>query len=140
MRIILPDERQRADHDCGLAAMRTVLKYWGYAPRLSANLASEIDGTNPRTIESVFRKMGFSVMSGNMEADHLRAFLRKARPIICAIESHYVVISSVARKWIEYQCPSDGPKREVLDTFVERWHDYGGWGEAYSQFGICAWI
>jgi len=145
--MILADIRQQGSYDCGIAAVRVVLRHYrkkwadDYAVRLNTN---EIDGTDPRNIEIMFRFLGFHVVSGNMDANDLRHHTGLDRPVIALIQrngiGHYVVVSSLDGGRIHYQDPADGPVSSSLRSFVTNWSDVDRLGAIYDSFGIVAWI
>lgn len=145
--MILPDIRQQGSYDCGIAAVRCVLRFYrkrwadDYAVRLNTN---EIDGTDPRNIEIVFRFLGFGVVSGNMDAYDLRHHTGLGRPVITLVQrngiGHYCVVSSLDGGRIHYQDPADGPISASLKSFVKNWSDVDRLGAIYDSFGIVAWI
>ena len=135
----LPDIRQQADYDCGVAASQIVLAYLGHSkrPRLPV---TPIDGTDPRTIESAFRQLGIPVFSGQFDVPLLRHCQATGRPVICLIQregiGHYVVSAGVFRGTVHYQCPTDGPLVAKAGNFMESWHDADRFGTHFKCFGI----
>lgn len=144
--MILADIRQQGDHDCGIAAVRVVLRHYrkkwadDYAVRLNTN---EIDGTDPRNIEIMFRFLGFGVVSGNMSTEDLRHYTSLNRPVIALVQragiGHYVVVASLDGGRIHYQCPVDGPVSGSLQHFARNWSDIDRLGTIYDSFGVVAW-
>lgn len=141
--LLVPDVRQVANHDCGVAACRAVMRFYGkrwsddYDKRLSA---CEIDGTDPRNIEVLFRQIGFGVMSGEMTIHDLRFHISMKRPVITLIQragvGHYIVVNDVKSRMIDYHCPVDGPVKCAIRKFRESWRDVGRMGTFYNSFGI----
>ncbi len=141
--MILADIRQAANHDCGIAVCRIVMRYYGkkwfddYEKKLSV---CEIDGTDPRNIEVLFRQSGFGVLSGEMTIADLRHCVGMGRPVIALIQrmgvGHYIVVSDARPRIVEYQCPADGPTRVSVRKFKESWSDVGRMGAIYKSFGI----
>lgn len=141
--LLVPDVRQTASHDCGVAVCRAVMRFHGkrwsddYDKRLGV---CEIDGTDPRNIEVLFRQLGFGVISGEMTVADLRFNLSCGRPVITLIQrqgvGHYIVVSDVTPRTIGYQCPVDGFCKVSTRKFRAEWKDVGRMGAVYHSFGI----
>lgn len=139
----LPDIRQVANHDCGVAACKAVMRYYGrrwsddFGKRLGA---CEIDGTDPRNIEVLFRQLGFNVISGEFTMRDLRFHVGVKRPVITLVQragiGHYIVVKNANSRSVDYHCPVDGPMRETVRRFREAWRDVGRMGTVYHSFGI----
>lgn len=141
--MILADIRQAANHDCGIAVCRVVMRYYGkkWLDNYEKWLGTcEIDGTDPRSVEFLFRQTGFGVMSGEMTVADLRHFILMRRPVIALVQrfgvGHYIVLSEVKARTMAYQCPADGPIKSSIRKFKESWRDVGRMGTIYSSFGI----
>jgi ABC-type bacteriocin/lantibiotic exporter with double-glycine peptidase domain len=144
--LALPDVRQRFDYDCGAAATKTVLSYFGMKTNtyILAPLATNpIDGTDPRAIEATLRRSGLKVISGEMNLEDLQHHTKLGRPVICLIQldhvGHYVVVGSVKFGQVHFNDPTNGPSKNSSKKFVERWKDIDRLNTIYTQFGIAAW-
>lgn len=141
--LVLPDIRQMGNHDCGIAVCRVVMRFYGrkwnddFEKRLNA---CEIDGTDPRNIEVLFRLAGFGVLSGEMVMADLRYCISMKRPVITLVQrfgiGHYIVVNDVRPRSVDYHCPVDGPVRCSTRKFRESWRDVGRMGTIYNSFGI----
>jgi ABC-type bacteriocin/lantibiotic exporter with double-glycine peptidase domain len=138
--IQLPDLRQQHDYDCGSVCCRIVWNHFKVAKKNT--LTTEIDGTDPRAIESAMRISGLPVISGTMTLADLAWFTRTKRPVIvlatCSTEpiGHYMVCGGQRDRRLHFQCPSRGPIAETPRRFDKRWHDVDRLGTRYSRWGI----
>lgn len=144
--LVLPDMRQRFDYDCGAAATKTVLCYYGLKTgtyTLAPLATNPIDGTDPRAIEATLRRSGLKVISGEMDLEDLKHHIKLGRPVICIIQldnvGHYVVVGSIKFGQVHFNDPINGPSKNNLATFKERWRDVDRLNTIYHQFGIAAW-
>lgn len=137
----LPDIRQRENHDCGDTAFRIVCESHGWRAR--AALSNPIDGTDPRTLEHGFRRLGKRVTSGEMTLADLRHFTRRGCPVIALVQldgvGHYVVVGQSTSRFVAFQCPSNGPRSLSAAKFLRLWTDIDRSGTIYHQWGIAAW-
>jgi len=142
--IELSDIRQKGNHDCGHAAVRCVVAYFGCRyPNLMSRLATTgMDGTDPRSIEGFLRQEGFLVQSGHMTITDLRHHTKLGRPVIVLVSwhgGHYIVVSGVRRGYVYFQDPAEGPGRLDLGQFLQAWASFDRFGTIYNNFGIAAW-
>jgi ABC-type bacteriocin/lantibiotic exporter with double-glycine peptidase domain len=144
--LALPDVRQRFDYDCGAAATKTVLSFYGLKTNtyvLAPLATNPIDGTDPRAIEATLRRSGLKVISGEMDLDDLKHHTKLGRPVICLIQlenvGHYVVVGSVKFNQVHFNDPTNGPSKNNLTKFKDRWKDVDRLNTTYHQFGIAAW-
>jgi ABC-type bacteriocin/lantibiotic exporter with double-glycine peptidase domain len=138
----LPAILQRTDWSCGQVAARVVFQFHGFRGRTPQG--SPIDGTDPRTLETAFRRAGLRVQSGEMEPDDLRHHTRAGRPVVCLVTEddgvgHYVVVAGVKGRTVFYHCPTAGAKSELLTRFAARWHDSDRVAVRYERWGIAVW-
>ena len=143
--ITLSDMRQKEDYDCGIVAVKILLKALGkrLTPEgLIALSTSPIDGTDPRSIEALLRKLGLHVLSGEMTWNDL-VYFTQTRPVICLISldnvGHWVVASGIKDGRMHYQDPSEGPCSLGKKKWHEVWRDIDRLGAVYRQWGITAW-
>ena len=136
--LALPDTWQYGAASCGRAAAACVLRHFGKAADLRGLVTTAIDGTDPRTLESLLRKTGLRVVAGEMTAADLKHFTGTGRPVIAVVRNHYVVVAGVARGRVHYQDPQAGPARKLLAEFLDWWRDDDRLGAAYHRFGIAA--
>lgn len=137
----LPDVRQRDNFSCGEQAARVVLQYWGVKPRVIA-VANPVDGTHPATVVAIFRAAGLRCITGEANLELVRAMTRAGMPVVCLVqqdgEGHYVVVGSVSRGRVRFQCPLNGPGSLSAAAFEAAWHDVDAWGTAFRRFVIVA--
>lgn len=139
--IELMDLRQQTDYDCGVVCCQIVWEFFGLPRRRVP--ASQIDGTDPRTIEAALRQAGLPVLSGEMALSDLSHFARTSRPVIVLAKStstpetgHYMVCRGQRDRRLHFQCPTRGPVVEMPSRFERRWHDVDRLGTRYSRWGI----
>ncbi len=139
----IPDVRQKSSHDCGAAVVVAVLRYLGsrvaFAEIASALNCDPLDGTDARSIESLFRSRGLQCLSGNMSIPNVRHLVHEGCPVIAATRGHWVVIGGIQKKKVFYHDPINGPESRAFDDFCEWWRDQDRHGNLWNQFGIAAW-
>jgi predicted double-glycine peptidase len=143
--IRLPLTRQATDYTCGVAALQSVLAFWGDEHRedeLSRLLkAGKVHGTAYRRMEKYARDHGYDVETRkNMSIDDLKHELDKRLPVIVLIQAwptkpvdfsrdwvdgHYVVAIGYDGQIIYFMDPSTLGNYTYIPTqqFIERWHD-----------------
>ncbi len=143
--LTLSDIRQKTDYDCGIVAVKILLKALGkrLTPDNEKVLAtSPIDGTDPRAIEALLRKLGLHVASGEMTWEDL-VYFTQTRPVICLVTydkvGHWVVAAGLKDRKMYYQDPSSGPRSLGKRKWLEHWKDIDRLGATYRQWGIAAW-
>lgn len=143
--LTLSDMRQAYSYDCGIVAVKVLLRALGKRltpENMRALSTSPIDGTDPRAIESLLRKLGLHVLSGEMTWYDL-VYFTQTRPVICLINSdgigHWVVAAGIKDGRMHYQDPSDGPKHLGKKKWLDIWRDVDRLGAVYRQWGIAAW-
>lgn len=156
--IRVPLTRQSTDYTCGVAAVQSVMAYYGYDIR-EDNLAKALkvsseSGTDYNNIESYAKSQGFSVViQKEMNLDALKEFIKKGKPVICAIQAwsdnpgnykddwddgHYVVAIGYDSDRIYFMDPSTLGNYTYIPTeeFLKRWHDIDQRGIKLIHFGI----
>jgi ABC-type bacteriocin/lantibiotic exporter with double-glycine peptidase domain len=143
--ITLSDMRQKEEYDCGIVAVKILLRALGKrltTEGLISLSASPMDGTDPRAIESLLRKLGLHVLSGEMTWNDL-IYCTQTRPVICLITldnvGHWVVASGIKDGRMHYQDPSEGPCSLGKKKWHDVWRDIDRLGAVYRQWGIAAW-
>jgi ABC-type bacteriocin/lantibiotic exporter with double-glycine peptidase domain len=141
----LPTVRQATDYTCGVAALQSVLRYYGLEireDRLAAILKSDPDkGTSYLAIESFARENGFATsIRRDMTLEELKDILRGGSPVLCAIQAwpemavdwktdwndgHWVVAIGFEESRMFFMDPSSmGNYTYIPDgEFLDRWHD-----------------
>lgn len=140
---MLPDLRQSRSYDCGDTALRIVCQHHGW--KLPPSMVSHpIDGSDPRTLETVLRQAGIRVTSGEMTLSALQHHTGQGWPTICLVRldgvGHYIVVESVTDRRIRWQCPSRGPSGSTYRQFLESWGDLDRLGARYHQWGLVPWV
>jgi ABC-type bacteriocin/lantibiotic exporter with double-glycine peptidase domain len=139
---MVPDLRQSSSYDCGDTAIRIIATHhgWGLPRQMVSN---PIDGTDPRTLESVFRADGRFVVSGEFSLTDLIHYTKAGWPVITLIQlngvGHYVVVWKILQDSIRFQCPSRGPCRVSHRGFLGSWKDVDRYGTHYRFWGLVAW-
>lgn len=144
----LPDVRQESHYDCGPAVVEVILRYFGLdcpgREELSTQLVtSQIDGTDPRAIESYLRRAGLGVQMGEMAWEDVRHHGGLGRPVVLIMTpstvGHYVVSRGVVRGHCHIHCPLTGPRRYAREALEAVWYDHDRLGPWYVGFGIAVW-
>ena len=144
--MLFTDYRQQAGFDCGLAEMQVVLNYYGWRKRDTVdlkNMVTPTDGIDPRTMESVFRRLGYRCTAGEMSLKTLRHLTHDEIPVICVVKDHYVTVASITARSVRYHDPSPGEdggdKKKPIPDFLEWWKDADRLGAIYHQWAIAVW-
>ncbi len=142
MLLSLPPIFQQAGHDCGEAAVKCLLGYYGVTA--ATKFATPIDGADPRQLESALRRIGFHVLSGEMTAAMLGHFADEGHPVICLItppgeDSHWTVSRGISRGRHYVHCVWDGPLSFSAAEWDAMWSAHGRLGERYTRWGLAAW-
>ncbi len=139
--IDLPDYRQRDGHSCGPVAVRVALRALKCPASIAENLPCHpIDGTDPRSVETILRTAGLCVQAGEMEWADLLHHTRLGRPVLCLVMlegvGHWVVVGGVRSSVVMGQCPANGPFSMRRSEWERAWSDSDRYGVVYWQFGI----
>jgi len=143
--IRVPLTRQSTDYTCGVAALQSVLGYYGLEIR-EDNLSQELkadpnEGTSYRRIADFARSKGFTVeIKTGLTLDDLKRLLDRKHPVICLIQAwpdktvnfendwddgHYVVAVGYDRSNVYFMDPSTLGNYTYIPArqFLKRWHD-----------------
>jgi predicted double-glycine peptidase len=158
--IRVPLVRQSSNYDCGVAALRSVLGYYGEDDIRYENLVKEAgatrkNGTRYQGIVRCARNMGYQAQVLRlMTVSQLETYIDKRTPVILAIQAwvtppanyekewdagHYVVAVGYDQQNIYFMDPSTTGNytRIAIDDLMTRWHDENvKGGEKLFQFGI----
>lgn len=159
--INIPLIRQYTDHDCGAAALQSILAYYGdqmSEDMLIKELKTDENGTAWENIKAYAIKRGFTVkVFHNMELYVIKKELDNHRPVMLAIQAwatyptnakrnwesdwgdgHWVVAIGYDNKNIYFMDPSTlGNYTFIpLAEFLERWHDEDLQKNKLHHFGI----
>ena len=157
----VPDRRQQFGFDCGAAALRSVLDYFGVPPHpdTEPEMIKELgssprDGTSPDKIVHLAVKQGLTVhASGSMTLDDLRAYLDRKMPVICPVQmfwhpkadkdaidgdqdGHWIVVAGIDENAVCIQDPVFGKVFLKPLEFLRAWHDRDGEGRVYRRWGV----
>jgi len=86
-----PTSRQEKSYSCGVAAVQTVLRYYGIEKKqseLSKELKLTSDGTDYDNMIKLFTKYNLKVEFGKMSLQDLRDFADKKQPTIILIQAY----------------------------------------------------
>lgn len=155
--IRVPLTRQSTSYTCGVAALQSVLGYWGDAHRedtlAKACKSNYKQGTAYQKLAGYSQSRGFKVeIHKNMTLEQLKSFLDKKLPVICLIQAwperkvdfatdwedgHYVVAIGYDTERIYFMDPSTLGNYTFIPTeeFSKRWHDTDG-KEKLFNFGM----
>lgn len=149
--------RQATDHTCGVAALQSVLAYYGDSIRediLGQYVNTTEDGTNKNNIVAYAQSVGYNVsMRVNMTLDDLKGYLDSKTPVIIAIQAwedppvdwnntwdagHYVVAIGYDQNNFYFMDPSTLGNYAYIPNaeFQSRWHDINFDGTVLMHFGI----
>jgi ABC-type bacteriocin/lantibiotic exporter with double-glycine peptidase domain len=135
----IPDVRQRADFDCGAAAIEAVCRYYGYKSRGADKLANPVQGMEPGTVEAVLRHFGFRIIVGQLLVEDLKHFSRLKMPVVCPIDhegGHWVVAAGVSRGRVHFHCPLRGAVAVPVGEWEAGWKSSTTTGIEYENWGI----
>ncbi|HEY9777364.1 MAG TPA: C39 family peptidase [Planktothrix sp.] len=156
----VPLTRQSTDFTCGVAALQSVLGFYGEDLRedeLTAKLSpNEKDGTDCRKIESYCRESGYQTsLKMGMSIAELTNLIDQGKPVIVLLQAwadkkldygkdwndgHYVVAIGHDSDNLFFMDPSTLGNYTYIPRpeFLERWHDTNG-KERLEHFGLCIW-
>lgn len=155
--IRVPMTRQATDHTCGVAALQSVLAYYGDSIRedtLGRYVNTTEDGTNKNNISAYAQSLGYNVsIRVNMTLDDLQGYIDSKTPVIIAIQAwedppvdwnstwdagHYVVAIGYDQDNFYFMDPSTLGNYAYIPTseFQTRWHDIDFDGAELIHFGI----
>ncbi|MDZ4835133.1 MAG: C39 family peptidase [Candidatus Melainabacteria bacterium] len=143
--IKVPMTRQSTDYTCGVAAVQSVLMYYGdefMEGVLSKDLkANPKVGTAYKEIVRLVKSKGYKVeVLQNMTIESLKSLIDSGKPVICLIQAwpekkvnyatdwedgHYVVAIGYDRQNVFFMDPSTLGNYTFIPTkeFLTRWHD-----------------
>jgi predicted double-glycine peptidase len=155
--IRVPMTRQATDHTCGVAALQSVLAYYGDSIRedtVGRYVNTTEDGTNKNNIAAYALSLGYNVsIRVNMTLDDLQGYIDSKTPVIIAIQAwedppvdwnstwdagHYVVAIGYDQDNFYFMDPSTLGNYAYIPTseFQTRWHDIDFDGAKLIHFGI----
>lgn len=156
--IRVPMTRQSTDYTCGVAALQSVLAYYG--DEIREDHLAKLLGTNPKNGTDYRRFVEYAKSKGykvavykDMTLEQLEALIRKGQPVICAIQAwsadalnynedwkdgHYVIAIGYDKERIYFMDPSTlGHYTYIpIRQFLQRWHDEDQQVHKLIHFGI----
>lgn len=155
--IYVPMARQSTNYTCGVAALQSVLGYYGDEFR-EGTLATELkpdqnNGTSYHNIINFSKRKGYSAKAlYKMNLEQLKKLVDQKKPVIVAIQAwadkpvsylkdwddgHYAVVIGYDNKYIYFMDPSTLGNYTYIPVkdFLERWHDTDG-KEKLFNFGL----
>lgn len=158
--IRVPLMRQSTDYTCGVAALQSLLAYYGQDVRedvLSKELhANHKIGTRYKDIQHYAEAHGLSVhVQQGMTLAQLKSSIQSGRPVVCLIQAwaekktdyntdwndgHYVVAVGFDDDKLLFMDPSTAGHYAYipLQEFEQRWHDIDG-KVRLNHFGMSIW-
>lgn len=140
------DRRQLDPWSCGAVTAAVCLEITGIEAIIAGELVrtslsiSSLDGTDPRSLESFFRRVGCRVQSGEMTLPDLIHHTGQGRPIACLVQfdsvGHWSTVYGANTRTVAYHCPIRGIVREAIKSFRKNWQDYDRSGATYDGFGV----
>lgn len=156
--IQVPMARQAANYTCGVAALQSVLHYYGdewRQDKLSLALkADSVNGTNYRNIMRFCDSLGYATkVHTGLSIDSLKTFIDLGFPMILAIQAwaespgkyadewdsgHYVVCIGYDHEKFYFMDPSTTGNYTFIpvNEFVDRWHDIDQEGIKLYNFAL----
>jgi predicted double-glycine peptidase len=143
--ILVPFTRQGADYTCGVAAVQSIMGYYGLDRRQDILIellrADAEKGTNYLNILNYAKSQGLEANARtNLTLDDLRGYIDARVPVLIALqawmnppvdwntynEGHYVVAIGYDQKNFYFMDPSTLGHYTYIPTaeFLERWHDH----------------
>jgi ABC-type bacteriocin/lantibiotic exporter with double-glycine peptidase domain len=131
----VPLIRQQAEHDCGPAALASVLTRWGVPDALSQihrDVVSDSRGAAAGDLRDFARKKGLAAYLVVGEESDLARELASGRPVLVGllqkysngrVLSHYEVVVGInePRRRILLLDPGNGPREDDLEAFTREW-------------------
>lgn len=144
MLLDLPDRRQSAGHDCGLACALTAYEYLSVdIPELPDWLPCERQGMSPQVLEAFLRHGGLGTVAGELQdLKELQWHVDRGRPVACLVSlhgGHWVCVRGVSRGRVYLQDPTRGRWDVRADEFAGLWKDVDRMGTQYYQWAVAAW-
>ena len=155
-----PLVRQTTEYTCGVAALQSVLLYYGVPDEQESELAKVLGstsdaGTNYRAIVSYAQELGFAVSAkSRMTVAELEVSIDAKRPVILALQAwaedasidwrksddngHYVVATGYDTKNLYFMDPSTRGRYTFIPRaqLEARWHDFDAEAGELDHFGI----
>jgi predicted double-glycine peptidase len=157
--IYTPLVRQSTDYTCGVAALQSVLHYYGVPDELESTVAERLGsdpdfGTSYLAMVEYAEGLGFQVTTErDMTIDKLAARIEKQQPVILAIQAwaedptidwketyehgHYVVATGYDAERVYFMDPWTRASYTYINRaqLEDRWHDVDEDG-TLEHFGI----
>ena len=139
MLLDIPPVMQETDSDCGPAAFRAVVKFWGVRGAV-VPAHCERNGCSPDALEVALSLAGLTTVSGFLDVPALKYLTGRGWPVICLVTldgtGHYVVVRGVQYRVVPLHCPSRGAARHPAVEFESLWADVSRFGAVYDQWGV----
>jgi predicted double-glycine peptidase len=152
----VPLTRQATDYTCGVAALQSVLAYYGDDERegvlAKACKASTVSGTRYSRMAQYAKSKGYQVaVKMDSTLEELQALLDQKLPVICLIQAwpgrevdftndwddgHYVVAIGYDKDNVYFMDPSTIGNYTFIPKpeFLKRWHDCESKTKKYNHF------
>ncbi|MBP7460466.1 MAG: C39 family peptidase [Candidatus Delongbacteria bacterium] len=156
--IKVPQTRQATGYTCGVAALQSLLYYYGdewRQDRLEKALdADSTNGTNYRNIVTFCQDLGYTTnLYFNLSLDSLKSMINRDIPVMLAIQAwadlpidyknewesgHYVICIGYDQDRFYFMDPSTIDNYTYIPTseFIDRWHDIDQEGIRLYSFGL----
>lgn len=156
--IKVPQARQGYNYTCGVAALQSLLYYYGdewRQDKLAQALSSDsVSGTNYRKIIQFTHNLGYSTkVLQNLSVDSLKLLTRQGFPLILVIQAwaddpsnyindwedgHYVLCIGYDKDKFYFMDPSTLGHFTYIpkDEFLNRWHDIDQEGIVLRNFAL----
>lgn len=145
-----PIIQQLKDYDCGVAALQSVILYYGLHARYSDLhdlLATTDNGTTPEMMKKALDSIGIKYVPISQDLEMIRVALEGGYPSMVLIQhdrdmyvdwedeykyGHWVNIIGMTKRSIVMADPGSGKELRLISRdFVKRWHDRG-----FEQYAI----
>jgi ABC-type bacteriocin/lantibiotic exporter with double-glycine peptidase domain len=154
--IDFPEVRQIYQFDCGAAATKTLLNYFGHDVRedgIIKEAETNEDGTNPSGIIKVLEKYGLKTKQGTLTIEKLKEFIKKGYPVLILLQAwsdlqlpdydgyedgHYVICLGFDDKGrIIFEDPSSTQRTWLTEEELDkRWHSIGEGTDRTEHWGM----
>ena len=103
----------------GAVASR-VLKHFG-VPNVLKIVNQELHGSSLMDLVDLFTRLGFKVLSGEMDISCLRHVTDQSWPAVAQLDDRLVLVTGVERERVKFFDPVEGETEDPVSAFLARW-------------------
>lgn len=145
-----PIIQQLRDDDCGVAALQSVLLYYGIHERypvIAHLLEAGTHGVTPEAMKGGLKHHGIEHMPSHPSLEDIRRHVSDGYPVLVLVQhdrdmytkwedeykyGHWVSVIGFTKRSLILADPGTGKEERILDkAFCARWHD-----EGFDQYAI----